>query len=403
MTHAAPTPLQSHAARRWIPVALYTALGALWLLDTVLIGLQQHALTDWLPEATGLAALGLLLAPESRLSIEWRAGLAAAGSAAVTLGVALGRWPLPDWGLLETACLLVLIARTCRSVRRPGLAVALTAALGACVIDEPLRTEGTGITLTYPFLLTFAVGGAIGTGCYLRTLEARRARTVAAVRLAERLQLARELHDFVAHHVTGIVVQAQAADVIHQDAPHQVGPMLRNIAEAGQRTLDSMRRMVRVLREDDEAAAGRPGELYAELTTLVSAFCDQGDGSVARLEITALARRTRLLPEVESAVHRVVQEALTNVHRHAPGAQVTVRIHRTGDGLLRADVHNTAPPRPTTSPTGGTGGYGLTGLRERAQAVGGTLTAGPSDDGGWWIIAHFPALPVDADEALDRA
>ncbi|WP_371582850.1 sensor histidine kinase [Streptomyces sp. NBC_01314] len=384
--------------------ALYPALGVLWLLDVGIIGTQQRGPVDWLPLVTGPVALALVLVPEPWLSIEWRAGICAAASTVVTLGTSLTGWALPAWGLLETACLLVLLAHTCRSVTRPGIVLALAAAMGASIIDEPLRTGGTGITLTYPFLLTFAVGGAVGAGCHLRTLDARRRRTIAAVRLTERMRLARDLHDFVAHHVTGIIAQAHAAGVIHESSPQQIGPILDNIAEAGQLTMDSMRRLIRVLREDGEPSAiESPEAPYAELTKLVSAFSGQGDGSTAQLEITGVARQSTLLPEVGCAVHRVVQEALTNVRRHAPGTRATVRVHLTRDGLLRVDVYNEGPERRVSRPTGGRGGYGLIGMRERADAVGGALTAGPADDGGWWLIAHFPVVPKAPPERAEKS
>ncbi|KND26786.1 histidine kinase [Streptomyces stelliscabiei] len=388
--------------------ALYPALGVLWILDIAVIGSHQRGPVDWLPLVTGPVALALVVVPAPRLSTEWRAGICAAASTAVTLGTSLMGSDLPAWGLLETACMLVLLIRICRNVRRPRIALALAAALGASIIDEPLRTGGTGITLTYPFLLTFAVGGAVGAGCYLRTLDARRRRTISAVRLAERIQLARELHDFVAHHVTGIIAQAHAAGVIHESAPQQVGPILGNIAEAGQRTMDSMRRLISVLREDGEQGSiESPEAPYAELAKLVSAFGGQGDGSSAQLEVTGVARRSTLLPEVGCAVHRVVQEALTNVRRHAPGTKATVRVQRTRGDLLRVDVYNAGPERRVSRPTGGRGGYGLIGLRERAEAVGGSLTAGPADDGGWWLIAHFPVLtdapPPDTEKSATAA
>lgn len=393
MAHGAPA-LSPWRRRRPALVALCAGLGLEWLLDVEMIWPSHPGRTDWLPSLTGLAALALLLLPGRRLPAEWRAAVAAVGSLALTLDLVLVGRSVPDWGLLETTCLLILLIRTCRTAR-PAAAVAVSAALAAAVIDEPLRTGGTGITLTYPFLLTFVVGGAIGAGCYLRMLDARRARVVAAVRLNERLQLARDLHDFVAHHVTGIVVQARAAGFVHTSAPHSVGPILRNIAEAGQETLDSMRRLVRVLREDEDTSQ-KPGDLYAELARLVSAFCAQDDHADTRLEITAAARRTGLASDAETSVHRLVQEALTNVRRHAPGARVAIRVDTAGDDLLRVDVHNTAPTSRPTSPAGGSSGYGLMGLRERALAAGGTLTAGPADDGGWRITAHFPALPQPA-------
>jgi signal transduction histidine kinase len=388
--HHGPPRLPVRRLKHW---ALYPALGALCVLDVVVIGVHHRAPVDWLPLVTGPLALALVVVPAPRLSTEWRAGILAGLSTAVTLGTSLTGCELPAWGLLETACMLVLLMRICRNVTRPGVVLALAAALGASVIDEPLRTGGTGITLTYPFLLTFAVGGAVGGGCYLRTLDARRRRTISAVRLAERIQLARELHDFVAHHVTGIIAQAHAAGVIHESAPHQIGPILGNIAEAGQRTMDSMRRLISVLREDGEQGSVEcPEAPYAELAKLVSAFSGQGDGSSAQLEVTGVARRSTLLPEVGCAVHRVVQEALTNVRRHAPGTRATVRVQRTRGDLLRVDVHNGGPEGRVSRPTGGRGGYGLIGLRERVEAVGGSLTAGPADDGGWWLIAHFPVL-----------
>ncbi|MFC4505184.1 MULTISPECIES: sensor histidine kinase [Streptomyces] len=400
MSHTASTPPFQRAQRLALGV-LGLGLGLLWVLDLVLIGFHEHASIDWLPLVTGTATLWLAFGSERRLSTPWRAGLAGVGSAAMTVTSMLLEWTPPDWGLLETASLLVLVVRTCRTVERPGVALALSALLAAAVIDEPLRTEGSGITLTYPFLLTFAVGAAVGTGCFLRTLQARQARTVAAVRLAERLQLARELHDFVAHHVTGILAQANAASVIHLSQPQQIGPILNNITEAGQQTMESMRRLIRVLRTDDEEPEVRgPGELFAQLTKLVSTFGDQGDGSVGRLEVTAAARRSEVSPEVGAAIHSVVREALTNVRRHAPGSQATVRVHRTGDLLFRVDVHNTAPRGWAASPSGGHGGYGLIGLRERAENVGGTLTAGPTNDQGWWLIAHFPTA-ASPDEDTD--
>lgn len=364
----------------------------MWLVDVVLIRTHQHSPGDWLPVVSGMGALWLVLAPEGWLSVERRAWLAAGGSTVVTMGVLLWGWTMPDWGLLEGVCLLVLLTRTCRRVERPRVAVALAASLGLAVLDEPVRSEGAGLTLTYPFLLTFAIGAAVGTGCYLRWQEEAQARAFADIRHAERIELARELHDFVAHHVTGIVAQAHAAEVLRTSSPHHIGPLLRNIAEAGQQTMESMRRLVRVLRDEQEDVTGDPKDLlHAQLARLVAAFSDHGDGSAARLEITAPARRTRPTPEEAALVHSVVRESLTNVRRHAVGAEVTVRLHRTRTGRFRVDVHNTAVPRPASFVTpGGQGGYGLLGLRECVEKAGGTFTAGPSDDGGWWVVVHVP-------------
>ncbi|MFD5476253.1 sensor histidine kinase [Streptomyces hawaiiensis] len=142
-----------------------------------------------------------------------------------------------------------------------------------------------------------------------------------------------------------------------------------------------VRRLVRVLREDDHEGI-RPSEVWAELARLVSAFSE--DEADAQLHVAAAAREARLAPEVETSVHRVVREALTNVRRHAHGAVVAVRVDMDGP-RLRVDVHNTAPAARHPGPVGGRGGFGLVGLRERVEAVEGALTAAPTDDGGWRV------------------
>ncbi|WP_327723155.1 histidine kinase [Streptomyces europaeiscabiei] len=213
-----------------------------------------------------------------------------------------------------------------------------------------LRPAGHYEVLTFSFLLTFAVGAAVGLGCYLRLLDARRARAVASVRQSERMELARDLHDFVAHHVTGIIVHANAALVIQETSPEQIKPLLEGISRAGGETLDSMRRLVRVLREDDHRSA-RPGDLPTELDRLVSAFAE--NGTDATLNVAPEVRGIRLAPEVETSVHRVVQEALTNVRRHAHGADVVVRLELDPRGHLRVEARNTAPQTRSTGPIGG--------------------------------------------------
>jgi len=187
----------------------------------------------------------------------------------------------------------VLLTRTARRVRRPSTAVALSAAPAVAVIALPLRGD-TRDGFGYSFLLTFAVGGAVGLACHLRLLDTRRARAMDTVRHNERLELARDLHDFVAHHITGIIVHANAASMIQETSPEQVKPLLEGISRAGGETLDSMRRLVRVLREEDHEAA-RPGELPTELDRLVGAFA--GHGTDAKLDVGDAVRGVRPAPE----------------------------------------------------------------------------------------------------------
>ncbi|CAM5695903.1 histidine kinase OS=Streptomyces griseorubiginosus OX=67304 GN=AQJ54_41025 PE=4 SV=1 [Streptomyces griseorubiginosus] len=362
----------------------------MWLYDLAAYYDPQGRWSSWLPLVCGPLAAATLLFPARRPGPEWRAGIAALISLALTVGLCVYA-PLTSgtWGILETVALLVLFARTARRVERPATAVTLSAALAAAVIAMPLRGGTEHGYLQYSFVVTFTVGGAAGFGCYLRLLDSRRARAVISVRHNERLQLARDLHDFVAHHVTGMIVQANAALVIQESSPEQIKPLLEGISRAGGETLDSMRRLVRVLREDDHQAA-RPGELLTELGRLVSAFA--GNGTAAGLDVASEVRGIRLAPEVETSVHRVVQEALTNVRRHAHGADVVVRLELDSQGRLRVEARNSAPQTRATGPVGGRGGFGLVGLRERVEAVEGSLTSGRTADGGWCVSAAFPVL-----------
>ncbi|MFJ8470103.1 sensor histidine kinase [Streptomyces swartbergensis] len=386
--------------RRALIAVGWIFLGLLGLLDVFADGVPNGRWASLLPMVSGPLACMALLSPARRPSVQVRAVLVAGGSLVLTAVIAM--WAGPDGvgtvGVLESVALLVLLSRAVRSVPGPRTAVAVSAALTAAVIVIPLRWLPTDIrndgdaSLNGALLMTLAVGLALAWGLRTRLLEEQRARDIAAVRQRQRLELAHDLHDFVAHHVTGIIVQANAALTLQHTAPEQVEPLLQNIARSGSETLDSMRRLVRVLREDDHAGI-QPGEVWAELARLVSAFSE--DEADVQLHVAAAAREVRLAPEVETSVHRVVQEALTNVRRHASGAAVAVRVDVDGP-RLRVEVHNTAPAARHAVPVGGRGGFGLVGLRERVEAVEGMLTAVPTDDGGWRVTADFPVLAAVA-------
>ncbi|MER5884582.1 histidine kinase [Streptomyces sp. NPDC001941] len=402
-----PRPDAPHAEQPWIrqpwttqrcAAVLAAAVGAVLLVAVDVLSVRPGRL--WPVLVCEALVTAVAFAPLPRLRLPWRAaaaiGLSLGGTALLTTwdGGVTG-----SWGLLETAALLVLLGRTAR--RAPaGIAVGLSLLLAVSVMALPLRMRSTDGD-TFAFLLTLAAAGAGGLGAYLRVLDDRRDRAVLAVRDAERRELARDLHDFVAHHVTGIVVQAQAAQAVRESAPDQLEPILRSIERAGTETLDSMRRLVRVLREESTQAV-RQGELTAELAELVAAHGRDGRGADARLRVSSAARAARLAPEVGTSVQRVVQEGLTNIARHAAGAEQADVVLDTDHGALVVDVVNSAPPRRTTPP-GGRGGLGLIGLRERTEAVNGSFAAGPEPGGGWRVTARFPTLaapPPAADGEL---
>ncbi|WP_127128270.1 sensor histidine kinase [Georgenia sp. SYP-B2076] len=197
----------------------------------------------------------------------------------------------------------------------------------------------------------------------------------------ERARLAREMHDVVSHQVSLIAVQAGALRITAPDAA--VRETAATIRELSVRTLDELRHMIGVLR----AAGGQPVELapqprLADLPRLVA-----DSGQRASVDLHAVDGREWAEP-TERAAYRTVQEGLTNVGKHAPGAEVAVRAAPRGTGLL-VTVCN-GPPAEAPAPDLPAGGHGLIGLRERAELLGGELTAGPTPDGGFLLEAYLP-------------
>jgi signal transduction histidine kinase len=206
----------------------------------------------------------------------------------------------------------------------------------------------------------------------------------------ERARIARELHDVVAHHISMISVQAETARLATPGMPAAGAERLSAIGDTARTALTEMRRLLGVLREDARAAA--PGQAAAdrqpqpglrELNELVDAARDAA-GTGARLILRGAP--AALDPGVELAAYRIVQEALTNARRHAPGAAVDVELHYTGDGLHLL-IRDNGPGLPPDPPTGG---LGLAGMRERAAAVGGELHTGTGPDGGFLVTASLP-------------
>jgi signal transduction histidine kinase len=205
-------------------------------------------------------------------------------------------------------------------------------------------------------------------------------RQLREIRNEERLALARELHDTVAHHVSAIAVQAQAGGVVARLEPEKAAEVLASIETEASRTLAEMRSMVRVLREEG-AVDYEPQLGVTDLSALA-----RPDAKPA-VEVSLDGSLTRLARPVDAALYRIAQESLTNAVRHARGAtQVAIDVRREGDTVrLRVsdDGHN-APGQVSEA------GFGLMGMSERAHLLGGTLSAGPRPEGGWIVEAVLP-------------
>ncbi|RMI42231.1 two-component sensor histidine kinase [Actinomadura harenae] len=297
--------------------------------------------------------------------------------------------------LVEVTGLLVLVARMAWTAPQ-GRVIAMTALVGVPVVLTPLRgSPFLLLVLTGPLTVLAAI--AIGAGLYLRALDTRRRRALSDARRDERLELARDLHDFVAHHVTGIVVQAQAARFAAgsgaaAQSPEQLDRMFGQIEKAGTEALTSMRRMVGLLRDAQdgvrpggapEGGATRPVGDLTQIADLVDGFGDTPPAALALADDLG-----ELPPEVVTSAHRVVQEALTNARKHAADATVVrVSVARLGDGSVEVAVRDDGQGRGRRLPSGG---FGLAGLAERVDAVDGRLTAGPRPEGGWEVVAVIP-------------
>jgi len=219
-----------------------------------------------------------------------------------------------------------------------------------------------------------------------RAEEAERTRDEAAARRAmeERLRIARELHDSLTHSISVIQVQAGVAVHLARKRGEDVSPALLAIQEAGADAVRELRSTLGVLRSEEDGDGSGLGQL---------------EGLVARaraaglpVTVTVTGAQRPLPADVDQAAYRIVQEALTNVSRHADHARTTVHLHYTPEALSIQvdDEGNGSKPatRDGNRPSGP--GLGLIGMRERVSALGGRLAAGPQEDGGFQVRAELP-------------
>ncbi len=230
------------------------------------------------------------------------------------------------------------------------------------------------IALGIPFLL---LPGALGAS--IRYRASSRQRETDQVKLLEREQLARELHDTVAHHVSAIAIQAQAGRAVAGSQPEAAVRALEVIEEAASRTLEELRGLVDALRQGEEPELA-PQRGVADIARLAGTA---GDGPAVEVELSGDLDGLR--PLVGAAIYRIAQESITNAMRHARHAtRVDVRVVADGD-LVRLTVCDDGE----AGASDGASGYGLVGMTERAALLGGTLDAGPAAE-GWTVSAVLP-------------
>jgi signal transduction histidine kinase len=254
----------------------------------------------------------------------------------------------------------------------------LSLALGALLV---LITVSSGAGLADVVLISAGIA-AVGFGNSRRLSGEVSAVKADQAILEERARIARELHDVVAHHVSTIAIQADTARLTTPGLPPEGGEKLEEIGRTARDAMTEMRRVLGVLRAPEGADERAPQPGLDQLGELIETA--RMAGTPVRLILEG--RVVPLAPGVELTAYRIIQEALTNARRHAPGASVDVSLFYTGDAL-RLRVRDDG--------VGGDGfqpgeGHGLVGMRERAAMVGGSLTAGPAIGGGFIVEASLP-------------
>jgi signal transduction histidine kinase len=353
--------------RDWVLVAV--------LVPTALLeGLLREDLS-WPAVAVvlGVVAISTLLWRRTRplLAVAVAFGSFSAG------GVAAFFWADEPVGLNTDICVLLLPYALFRWGAGREAAIGLAIILTAGVVG--IAGDFTGVVdaaLGAVFLLFPAALGAS-----VRYRVSSRLREIDQVKLRERQQLARELHDTVAHHVSAIAIQAQAGRTVAAGRPDAAVRALEVIEEAASRTLVEMRDMVGLLRDGDEPDRA-PQRGVADIERLA-----RDDAHGPRVDVELSGEFDTLRPSVGAAMYRLAQEAITNATQHARHA-TRIDVHVAGeDDCVRLTVRDDGD---AGSADGSRSGYGLVGMAERAALLGGTFEAGPGPGKGWTVNAVVP-------------
>jgi signal transduction histidine kinase len=394
----APEPseaLLARAPRAWmrvLPHVLAFAAAASLLPTGIVVLLNDYGLPGGLAGLLGTAQAAPLLLAAARPLAAWYIVFVADVLTALALLLwadTLGgqAWPWPPPGII--GYLLLCLPLALRLPRRTLVAVWLaTVAAGVLLgLLNPDHSPGSNVLLVVLSGVVLLLGGAVRERSEAQHVsEVERARRTL---LEERARIARELHDVVAHHMSVITVQADSAPYRIEGIPEAAREEFATIAGTARQSLAEMRRLLGVLRSEgsggDPQLAPQPG--LGELDALVESAVHAGVDA----RLTRSGEADGLPQAVTLSAYRIVQEALANVVRHAPGAGVTVTVAvDDARSALRVEVVNgpaAAPARPLESH--GTG-HGLIGMRERTRLVGGELDTGRTADGGFRVAAVLP-------------
>ena len=330
-----------------------------------------------------LGRLLLLAGPAALVFRRWNPPAVFAGVACVLLVYLAAGYP---FGPVPLASFVALGTAVGRGYRRSGYTTAAVTFAGLLVIYV-LQHPGAGFPLAGASAWLAWIAAFVAAAELFRARRERREQARAAAAEAERrrgseerLRIARDLHDVLGHHISLINVQAGVALYLMDDDPEQARSALTAIKQSSRDLLREMRATLGVLRGVDEEPPHQPVAGLARLDELVEAT--RAAGLPVSVEVGGEPRE--LPPSVDTAAYRIIQEALTNTRKHAGTARASVLLTYTEDGIrMRIDDDGAGPA------DGSGGGDGLPGMRERATALGGTLTAGPRPGGGFRVDAHL--------------
>ena len=390
LTKRLPARIRRHAV--WTPHAV---VGAAGLMAAIIASSASGEGGEFGSLLRMLLALGPVLLTLLRPVGAFWLSLAAAPVAAV-FGNSWDDWP---WRAGAFACHLIVL--TVVAVRtRPRVAAwmwALTAVYG---VTAEAFGSGYYSSNTGPMLVISAFALLAVTVWHIRreaeqevtaqqtvTEHERSRRTL----LEERTTIARELHDVVAHHMSVVAIQAEAAPYRVENPPPELERAFVTIRENAVAALTELRRVLGVVRAEDYEAPDAPQPNLADLDALLANVRDAG----LSVEKTVTGAVRELPQGVELSAYRIVQEALSNTLRHAPGASARVEIGYVLGGLGLRIVNGPPPELSLLKPSPGAG-HGITGMRERVSMLNGEMTAGPAQDGGYEVTVFLP-IPVVSD------
>jgi signal transduction histidine kinase len=391
VTRRLPEGIREYAA--WTPHAVVTAAG---LLAMAIASTNSDASVRTLVSPL-LALLPVLLTLIRPVGAFWFS--MAATPVVAVLGGSWSDWPWPPGAFAAHLVVLTVVALRTRP-RTAAWMWVLTAAYG--IAAETVFGSGYYGTNTVPLLFVSALALLVVTVLHIRreaeqevtahqseTAHERSKRTL----LEERTTIARELHDVVAHHMSVVAIQAEAAPYRVENPPPELEQAFVTIRENAVAALTELRRVLGVVRAEDYEAPDAPQPTLADLDALLANVRDAG--LTVEKAVTGAVRE---LPQgVELSAYRIVQEALSNALRYAPGAAARVEIGYVLGGLGLRIVNGPAPATSLTKSTHGAG-HGITGMRERVTMLDGEMTTGETDDGGYEVTVFLPVPATEESE-----